>query len=187
METTKVDFVLSDMYDLTPGQYMLYLEISDWVASFAILSNVIYLSVAEPSPSVEPVGSPEGSFSLEIDTSRDIVKDASRLYLVIYATAAAHDVDLDNSLTLYSIDVRDSQGVVPPLKKDGRLLQSLAGNKGGNRVHLKPGEKVGFGTLQLPDLYDLTQPGEYTVQLARTDEETKTVVKSNAIALTVKP
>jgi hypothetical protein len=37
------------------------------------------------------------------------------------------------------------------------------------------------------DLYDLRQPGQYTIQVRRWDDETKTWVKSNTITVTVTP
>jgi hypothetical protein len=98
-----------------------------------------------------------------------------------------HDLHLDNALTLESIDLVDSRKIVPPLTEAGKRNQQFHGSGGNQHVHLAPGETTGMGMSPLGQLYDLSQPGEYTVQVSRVDEETKTLVKSNTITITVKP
>jgi hypothetical protein len=98
-----------------------------------------------------------------------------------------HDLHLDNALTLESIDLVDSRKIVPPLTEAGKRNQQFHGSGGNQRLHLTPGQTAGMGVLPLGQLYDLRRPGKYTIQVSRVDEETKTLVKSNTINITVKP
>jgi hypothetical protein len=41
--------------------------------------------------------------------------------------------------------------------------------------------------IALNDFYDLSAPGQYTIQVRRWDDETKTWVKSNTLTVTVSP
>jgi hypothetical protein len=50
----------------------------------------------------------------------------------------------------------------------------------------KPGESVSEG-VSLSKLFKFTQPGKYMIQAVRQDSETKTLVKSNIVSVTVKP
>ena len=56
----------------------------------------------------------------------------------------------------------------------------------GTLVSLKPSQDW-RNTLRVSDLYDLSKPGQYTIQVRRWDDETKTWVKSNTITVTVTP
>jgi hypothetical protein len=51
-------------------------------------------------------------------------------------------------------------------------------------VALEPGKRV-VDVIDLSELYDLNLPGKYTFQVQRTDQYSKTVVKSNVITVTV--
>jgi hypothetical protein len=54
------------------------------------------------------------------------------------------------------------------------------------RVPMAPGE-VMKTEIRLSDLYDLSLPGKYTVQVRYYDDENKEEVKSKAITVTVVP
>lgn len=57
---------------------------------------------------------------------------------------------------------------------------------GGGGLHgVRPGESFDL-TIDLTKLYVL-KPGKYTVQVERLDNESKELVKSNAVTLTVNP
>ena len=100
----------------------------------------------------------------------------------------------------YRVDVQDSQGGVPPETELGQA----SGNRGdvpppGRGPNLPPpGREDVLGKTYAPgeertqiivvnDLYDLSQPGHYTIQVRRWDDDTKTWVKSNTITVTVTP
>jgi hypothetical protein len=65
---------------------------------------------------------------------------------------------------------------------DGRYEGSGEGS--GGRVNPQPGEAK-ESWFDLNKLYAPLAPGKYTIQVQRTDEESKTVVKSNVITVTV--
>jgi hypothetical protein len=94
---------------------------------------------------------------------------------------------------MYKIDVWDSQNhLVQQAKprtwkdKNGRLVRQIRGGASVTLLDLKPGQTL-KEACPVDKRYDLTQPGEYSVQASRYDYETKTWVKSNTITLTVEP
>lgn len=188
-QTLKWDTVISDMYDFSlPGQYQIRAQRRSVDDSAVVTSNAITVTVSSAAQAQQSVELPTTTFSLDIDANPDVIKLGSRFGIVVHATnTAQHDIDLDNSTTSDSIEILDSNGVAPPLTDAGRLLKKLSGKKGDHSIHLKPGEEKGMGAILLSDLYNMTQPGRYTVQIFRTDEETKTLVKSNVITITVNP
>src|SRR5579871_978462 len=189
-QTYRFVYVMSDMYDLShPAQYIIRARQSLPGGSTLALSNAIDVEVTPASVQPSPESGTEASkasFSLEIEACQDMVRPRARVGISIKATNTTdHDIDLHNSMTLYSLNVRDSRGVEPPLTEAGKLMKKLHGNDGGGGVRLKPGETKGEGAFGLDELYDLSRPGEYTLQISRTDPETNALVKSNSIAITV--
>ena len=99
--------------------------------------------------------------------------------------------------SVFRIDVLDDQG---NLAADTQLGQSTnhlaeappdpssmaAARAAGTLVSLDPGQDW-RNTIRVSDLYDLSKPGQYTIQVRRWDDETKTWVKSNAVTVTVTP
>ena len=92
----------------------------------------------------------------------------------------------------YMIDVRDGQGnsaVETPL---GKAIRSGTAFRIGSTVRglgepspkLQPGKSKTDEVL-LNRLYDLTQPGRYTVQVRRRDDTSGTAPKSNMITITI--
>ena len=88
----------------------------------------------------------------------------------------------------YKIEVSDEEGGAARLTKFGRKVLKNEGYGtidfgGGGHIALAPGATLGDDLL-ISDLFDLTVPGKYTVQLQRLDEA-GTAVKSNTITITV--
>jgi hypothetical protein len=106
----------------------------------------------------------------------------------------------------YSIEVRDSQG---RLQRTSRYYWSI-GRRGGSTMRVPAGSEQDYSDnhyaasgegsggyvnphpgetkqawFDVNKLYAPLAPGKYTVQVQRTDEERKAVVKSNVITLTV--
>ncbi len=188
-QTLKWDVVISDMYDLSqPGQYQIHAQRRSVENADVAFSNAIAITVTPAAQVQQSLELPKAAFSLNIDANPDVIKLGSRFGIVVDATnTTQHDIDLDNSPASNSIEILDSNGVAPPLTDAGRLLKNLSGKRGDHFIHLKPREEKGMGGILLSDLYNLTQPGRYTVQVSRTDEETKTLVKSNVITITINP
>jgi hypothetical protein len=90
----------------------------------------------------------------------------------------------------FSVRVRDSQDREPSLQKDSTERAFKEGVDlpvgGARRYYVEPGGSLKTEII-LTDVYDLSAPGKYTIQILRPDETTKTLIKSNTIALTVAP
>ena len=131
---------------------------------------------------------PGGKLALEI-----VTKDISNHFTNQRTTRDKRDLS-----RFFRVDVRDSQGAVPPETELGQA----SGNRGDTRPQwldtsatgredvrggsYKPGEQS-TEVVAVNDLYDLSKPGQYTIQVRRWDDETKTWVKSNTITVTVTP
>ncbi len=97
--------------------------------------------------------------------------------------------------TPYSFQVLDRNGKSAPLTPEGRSTlngQSVVRDEKGNvRLLVGTGGAVPVapgGTLHdevVVTDYDLSQPGEYTIRLRRTDPATKLTVTSNTVTLVV--
>jgi hypothetical protein len=115
---------------------------------------------------------------------------------------------------IYGFDIRDSKGRSPAETERLRWVRGkVAKTASGKTVELdssgKPKErgeigeplfgvpgaaiqgsvyKPGHGhseSIVLNRMYDLSQPGDYTIQLSKKDSATKTVVKSNIVTVTI--
>lgn len=95
----------------------------------------------------------------------------------------------------YTVDVRDSNGNAP---LESKYSKAIKGKDGGRPAMLfvdsdelptfdrKSGEAF-TRNLDVSGLYDLSEPGNYTVQVSRFDGDSKTLVKSNTVTVTVVP
>jgi hypothetical protein len=115
---------------------------------------------------------------------------------------------------IYAFDIRDSKGRSPAETERLRWVRGkVAKTASGKTVELDSSgkasgrDKVGEPVFGVPGVaiqgsvykpgqghsesiilnrtYDLSQPGNYTIQLSKKDSATKTVVKSNAITVTI--
>jgi hypothetical protein len=89
--------------------------------------------------------------------------------------------------------VKDAQGKEPPLTKWGRQVfgRTAKGEPGlvlnaVGLVAVHPGD-VMKTEIHLNEIYDLSAPGKYSVQVRYFDDENKDEVRSNAITVTVAP
>jgi len=125
--------------------------------------------------------------------SARMVKAGSDLYLEITTTNhSKHEMDCskfgDSGTGLdpgYEYDLRDSNG--NPIQKNARTMPEI-GSFMGIGCRFKYGESRTSSSL-LTTAYDLSKPGQYTIQLARRISEKAGVdegfVKSNVLAVTV--
>ncbi|HXN48126.1 MAG TPA: hypothetical protein VN893_15870 [Bryobacteraceae bacterium] len=144
------------------------------------------LSLAQPSQKAAP----PPSFSLAASVA-DLVRAPSELLLDIAMTSISdRGVPLGVAFgpppwKTFLLDVRDSAG--KPVSETPFLRQErLPATSGGPAVTLGPGA-TSHTVLVLNSLYDLSQPGEYTVQVGRLDEASGTTVKSSPVVLRVPP
>jgi hypothetical protein len=149
-----------------------------------VKSNAITITIADPAEWSQYVQELQKPFALRISTPQTKVKAGTKLLLDIDLTnGLPHEITIDNAITKYDVQVRDSAGNEAPLTQNGRELRKRLGQGGGRLFRVQPGDDV------LGDIYvdSLMQPGTYTIQVSRTDEDNKVVVTSNTISVTVTP
>jgi hypothetical protein len=137
-----------------------------------------------------PVQAAGGIFSLTISMPQDTVSTRSEIQLMIKLTNATdHEITLfdTDQYCDYTVEVRDSNGQSAPeteKKRKLRCAEPVAGKV--IIVKLKPGEHHEV-LIFVSDLFDMTRPDKYTVQVAREipKEMGQGQVKSNKIAVTV--
>jgi len=160
------------------------------------LAALIVFTCAAPS---QQAGSAQGTnptFSLSISAAQEVVKSGSAVTVqVVLTNISDHKIGfpwlLGHPAWNYELNVRDSQGnAVQPaprnwVDKDGRHHARIrAGSV--TALSLEPGEAMKH-EFDVRDFKTLAQPGKYTIQVQRTDDESKSEVKSNTLTVTVTP
>jgi hypothetical protein len=203
---------ISKLYDFRePGTYTIRVQRRDIHSPVLVKSNSVTVQVVENEnlPSVPALAQPSvasPAFSLTIWTSRRVVSFRPREVWceVITKNISDHKIFLHTEMTeqdelgpVYKVDVRDRNGALAPEGESGRLAKiddqappslppASPPRQGGQSLRLLPGEDWS-DMIQLKDLYDIKIPGQYTIQVRRWDDETKTWVKSNKLTVTVTP
>jgi hypothetical protein len=99
-------------------------------------------------------------------------------------------VELTSPLCDYTVEVRDRAGKVAPDTELKRVQNCESGRVKGRDIigQLKPNESI-KDEIPVSQLSDMSQPGEYSVQVLRraSKEFGEVVVKSNTIKITVTP
>jgi hypothetical protein len=96
----------------------------------------------------------------------------------------------------YSVSVKNEHSAVPPDTKFGRALKGLTNPA--LRTEETPVDGSIFftdlkprgqwtDTIEISKLFDLTQPGKYSIQLSRFDDVSHSYVKSNVVTITITP
>lgn len=176
-------------YDLDrPGQCTIQAEEWDTWSDSLVKSNAITVTLTNAPQVTE---SPEGektSFTLSISTTEDIINVGSEVFVALEVTNTSDRLSFyDPSITKLDPQVRDSQGNTAPLTQAGRDLRRIYGAGGSHAFGINPGDTMSGGRIIVSKIYDMTRPGKYTIQVSRVDEESKVIVKSNIITVTVVP
>ena len=151
------------------------------------------------------IRSAQPSIAIAVSTTKDKVKAGSELTLKIGVTNIAgkeihlpYDKSHKAELNQYQFDIARSDGQLVSIMK---YYWELTGEKAPREnvkdiaktfiiahdhgsVPLSPGKTLEYRTV-LNDLYDMSQPGEYTIQVEKLDPITSTIVKSNIITVIV--
>lgn len=147
---------------------------------------VAALGFAQPSP---PASIPPPPFTIFASIPGDVVRAPSEILLEITLTNVS-----DQSIGIgvafespqwmrFGIDIRDSAGKTVA-ETEARRAARGGGDRGGPLIKLEPG-KVLHTEIILNRLYDLSQPGQYTVQVQRDDLTRGFVVKSNIVTFRI--
>jgi hypothetical protein len=157
------------------------------VTNTLVRSNSITVTVADATEWEQYLEKLQKPFAITISTPEPTIKAGSALLLEMFLTNGLdHPAVIDNALTKYDVEVLDSHGKLAPLTTNGQDLRKKIGWGGGPRFTVQPGDDL-RGGVYVDKLYDISRPGQYTIQVARTDEDSKVVVKSNTITVNVTP
>jgi hypothetical protein len=204
--TTLKQRISAKVFDLTePGSYSIQLR-EPWRHQSIILSNTITVKVVQgATPYVAPVPQPPISVTIQAVGGASVITGRKVAIKVITKNISNHWLneqtaeDKRDLQRFFRVDVQDGQGATPPETDFGQRV----GNRGdapfnpwSSRATPGRGSTIGpsYGlgeertqVIAVNDLYDLSKPGQYTIQVRRWDDETKTWVKSNTITVTVTP
>ncbi|MGO9574381.1 MAG: hypothetical protein ACLPTQ_08640 [Terriglobales bacterium] len=175
------------------------MRVSANLLSLAAAVGLVGICAAQSSASAQGVtsaASPKPPLKITLRLLNDSVKVGNPVLLKVTITNEAKErmlVDVRDATWLMGIDVRDSQGD-RPLTRRGRILyhldpgieNELPIDNGGQSAELYPGKTVVVSSIPVPDLYDLSQPGSYTIQVQRPDGHGGNV-KSNTVTVTIVP
>jgi hypothetical protein len=149
---------------------------------------LIYVTLCVAAPAFGQSATP--AYLVTISADKPEVKAGSSVFIRFKLTNISDKVvDCSNGYrgatnVSYEYDVRDGNG--KSVEKPVLHPELMTGSWGGP-CELKPGEAVG-GELLVSSAYDLSNPGTYTIQIARrTTDDRKDDVKSNTVTITVLP
>ena len=205
-EVKKYSIDVDGWYDfIQPGTYTIQVvQTSEngetWLKSNAITLKVVPAATAQSTPSTVERAASRPAFSLSIRMDSN---PGSPVGLTIRTTNISdHRITLrtekaskEQAGSIYKVDVRDSTGASPLDSEFGRLtknrddsppplLSAIAPRGGGVSLSLKPGEDWA-DCIMLYTVFTLNKPDRYTIQVRRWDDETRTWVKSNIVAVTL--
>jgi hypothetical protein len=152
--------------------------------------------------SAQSVSADKGEFTFQISMkdSQLSVGAEARVSVVVtnvsdHAIAVVHRLKLGEGRTgegSFAVYVRDMEGHLVPETKYGHKLRTgedppgepMMGVSGSASLGGIPPGEADKSAVTLNNLYDLTQPGTYTVQVQRLDKN-KVLVKSNTLTFTM--
>jgi hypothetical protein len=192
-ETHDETKMVGKLYDLSrPGKYEFQVALSDPKTNLVVRSNPVTVNVLGPDGSPQPGKQPP--FLLDIRPLADSVRKGFKFEAAVYlaiTNMSDHPIDFDIGYGINDVDVYDHDGNLAPLTETGRRYRGPL-PRGDPPIqhpqtvqHLQPGETKSGGMINLDSLYDLSRPGRYTVQVKAFDGESKTIVESNRITVTV--
>jgi hypothetical protein len=186
-ETYEETKIVGKLYDLSrPGRYEFQVALFDPKTNVAARSNPVTVNVLGTDG--DPQSGKQPPFLLDIRTPADSVRKyfgfKAAAYLAI-TNRSNHAIDFDIGYGDNDVDVYGRDGNLAPLTETGRRYRGPLPRGGPPTQHLQPGETKSGGMINLDSLYDLSLPGLYTVQVRAFDGESKSIVESNRITITV--
>lgn len=172
-------------YDMTkPGEYSIRVR-QRITGTLVAESNIVTVTVEDPSKYDQEAAQSGAPFALAITTPEESVKSGSDIPLRMYTTnLTSHELAFD--CAKYDEQAYDAGGKPLPWI-GGAGLRSVIETGNGHTCGVEPHGTEERLAAHIDKLYDLSKPGTYTIQASRVDEESKAVVKSNIITVTVVP
>jgi hypothetical protein len=169
--------------------------------SLPILAMVVTIAASEHlrAQASKSAQSAKPPFSLTITAADSVVKSGSEIWAdATVKNTSDHEISVfstsDHLGNEYNADVWTDKSTLAPETRLGREInnhttpedertpQIRISSRGS--IPLKPG-KTFTDHANVSTMYDLSQPGKYTIQFRKYDDESKTTVKSNKITVTV--
>jgi hypothetical protein len=139
-------------------------------------------------------------FSVQINAPRYRVKAGSEIRIKIILTNTSNREisfyrstgEAQGELGGYTLEVVRSKGKSAPETTYQRILKGESDGRNsiivasGGYVPVKPRETL-IDEVVVSKLYDLSQPGKYSIHVLRFDELNKSSMKSNSITVTITP
>lgn len=162
----------------------------------AVLACLILAAAGEPLQFATASG--QTPFALKLVASNETVKAGSEARIEItFTNTSDRDIhlsrppgDVPAAELSYSFEVRDEKGELVPETRYGQLFEEHHGRIRGSWISrtLKPGESIKETSL-INQLYDMSLPGKYTIQVSHDMPEGsgKGKVKSNTVTIVVTP
>jgi hypothetical protein len=199
---------LSTLFDFSqPGKYTVRLGrlYRAWITS-NLVSFTITPAAAEssqPATASQPATPAEPPFDLTVKARQNPITSAKNIVLLVTTkNTSDHNILLwtekaegEQGGSAYKIHIQHAGGKQPVETEFLRKSKSRNDvpsdanpdayqGTSGERLVLKPGEDW-MDAIKVRNLYDLNQPGDYTIQVERFDAATRTMVQSNTITVTV--
>ncbi len=177
-KSVESDEVISKSYDLSrPGEYVVQA-----VASYGGLkakSNQLTVIITDSGQEVPSAG----PFTLTVTSPHNAVKQGSTILLKVrLVNTSNRDLSIDN--TKFDLLIEDTEGNSSPATEASKKLKKQQVEPSfHNLFSLHPGETL--RTNIEADKFYVLGPGKYLVHLQKVDDETKSVVKSNPVTVTV--
>ena len=163
-----------------------------------ILFATVFAARGAIAQVVKPAQTAEPTFAVTIRLEPDVVKVNSEIRVkttlinksngkISFERSPEDMAELE-----FQAYVRDDHGNPAPLTEYGRLVLKGEGplpplvTRFAGYTALLPGESLKCDVV-ITRLYDLSQPGKYTIQVERIHDSLKMVAKSNTITATVTP
>lgn len=159
-----------------------------------VLKAMVLLAACVPFLTPYPLAA-QAPYTLSISAESPAVKSGDHVAIRVTVTnTSKHEIEFpvryNYMLTMDSLDKYEIvDGAAVPAIKNTLKHPELASQSLDPPTIIKPGESKVVGTDFLNVAYNLTRPGEYTVQLSRqfSHRGKEEVVRSNKIIVTVTP
>lgn len=156
-----------------------------------LVSAVLIVWVGIATAASDTSGPTQAPLSINITAADDTVAAGSEVRIEVALTNNSDKtiILMVTGVPPYMVEVRGSDGNRSPETEQGRELREIQEKKGNIitmrvALPLKAGETI-KNKIVVSDLYDMTRPDQYSVQVSRTQREQE--LKSNVVKITVTP
>ena len=164
------------------------------------LSSVVLILMLSSLAAGMPAQAPPApaTFTLTVRTAKPSVKPGEPVRVSVTLTnVSKNDISVEHDISnkgelFYSVRIQGGNGKGP---RKTQYNQALSGEPTSTpmiitsspiNARVSPGKTL-VEVIDLKDLYDLSEPGTYSIQVERTDPYSKTTVSSNKLTIVITP